>query len=458
VFIKTFLVSNFDKDILDIKQDTLKLPINEVEDFLKGKSALLELKGYSLAKIKLTNQSVVNTILTCELTINLNTKRKFDNLVINGYDKFPKNIKKNWERMLKNKTFNQKLVAQIYDDFDQFPFVTQTKYPEILFTKDSTKLYTYIERTKPNKFDGFIGFANDADNKLVFNGYLDLDLINILNSGERFNLFWKNDGKQQTTFNLGTEIPYLFKSPLGLKANINIFKQDSIFQNTKTNLNLGYYLTYSKKIFLGIQNINSVDIQNNLTANLNTYKSTFYTTSFQYLKRNTANFLFPEKTKVDLQFGYGNRTNEIAKTAQFFTEINLKQRFNLNDKNFITATNQTFYLNSNDYLVNELYRFGGINSIRGFRENTLQANFFSGIFLEYQYAIAPNLYLKTITDYGYFQDKTSNLQDNLLGLGFGFGLLTNNGLLNFVYATGSSGNQAIKLSNSIVQISFTTNF
>ena len=51
-----------------------------------------------------------------------------------------------------------------------------------------------------------------------------------------------------------------------------------------------------------------------------------------------------------------------------------------------------------------------------------------------------------------------NLTENLLGLGFGFGLFTNNGIFNLVYANGSTSDQGIKLANSIVQISFKTNF
>ncbi len=58
--------------------------------------------------------------------------------------------------------------------------------------------------------------------------------MNNLNAGEEFTLYWKSDGKNQKTFNIGIELPYIFKSPFGLKANLNIFKQDSTFQNTKT--------------------------------------------------------------------------------------------------------------------------------------------------------------------------------------------------------------------------------
>ena len=115
-------------------------------------------------------------------------------------------------------------------------------------------------------------------------------------------------------------------------------------------------------------------------------------------------------------------------------------------------------MQSDTYIINELYRFGGINSVRGFNENSLQANAFTSILTEYRYVLSPSIYVHSIVDYAYFQDKTSNLQDNLLGLGFGFGLLTKNGLFNIIYANGSTKDQTIKLSNSIVHISLKATF
>ena len=105
------------------------------------------------------------------------------------------------------------------------PFVSQIKYPEVLLTKDSTKVYLYLEKRKNNSFDGFLGFGNkETTQKLQFNGYLDLNLYNNLNSGERFNLYWKNDGNKQSTFNVNLDLAYIFKSPMALKTNLRIFK------------------------------------------------------------------------------------------------------------------------------------------------------------------------------------------------------------------------------------------
>ena len=88
----------------------------------------------------------------------------------------------------------------------------------------------------------------------------------------------------------------------------------------------------------------------------------------------------------------------------------------------------------------------------------MQGNFYSSILTEYRYLVSSNLYVHTIFDYGYYQDKTINKTDKLLGLGFGFGLLTKNGLFNLVYANGSSQGQEIKFSNSIVHISLKASF
>ena len=447
-----------EKSLLQEGNDSLIIITSEVENFMKSKMALLEKKGYLLANLKLVNQRRKENNLLSDLHLKLNSKRKITDIVIVGYDKFPTGIKKAITKKAKKATFNQENLKQINEEFSKLQFVNQLKYPEILFTTDSTKIFVYLEKSKPNKFDGFIGFSNDDKSKLTFNGYLDLQLQNILNSGEKFNLYWKNDGNSQTSFNLGTEIPYLFKSPIGIKANLRIFKQDSTFQNTITDLNLGYYFSYNTKAYLGYQKTNSVDIQNTNSFSLNDFTNTFFTSSFEHVNYATDNFIFPEQTKVFAKVGLGNRTISGAKSNQFFGQLELNHYFELNHKNSIFIKNQSYYLQSDSYIINELYRFGGINSIRGFNENSLQANVFSGIMAEYRYLVAPNLYVHSITDYGYFQDKTSDIDDKLLGLGFGFGLFTKNGLFNLIYANGSTSEQTIKLSNSIVHISFKTNF
>ncbi|MCF6130361.1 hypothetical protein L1S35_11810 [Flavobacterium sp. AS60] len=441
-----------------IKNDTLTIPYEETESFLNATLKKLETNGFSMAKVKLVNIQKSKDFLTADLSITTEIKRQVNDIVINGYDKFPEGHKKNIIRLYRNKVFNQKNLDKLYNDFEKFRFVKQSKYPEILFTKDSTKIYVYLEKTKPNTFDGYVGFTNDENKKVIFSGYIDLVLNNILNSGEKLSLYWKSDGQDQKTFNLGVELPYIFKSPLGIKAELNIFKQDSTFQNTKTAINLGYYFNYNTRLYLGYQSTESSDIQNINSSTLSDFDNSYITTALEYVDFKNDDFLFPEKTSIDLKIGTGKRDAKLISDSQFFGSLFAKHNFYLNPRNIVNIKSQNFYLQSSNYIVNELQRFGGINSIRGFNENSLQGNLFGSILSEYRYVLTPNLYVHSIIDYGYLQDKTADSNQNLLGLGFGFGLLTKNGLFNIVYANGSTNEQAIKLSNSIVHISFKASF
>ena len=460
-FIHIYIGKKFQKNIgnaYTIKNDTIILPYAESELFLNMVLRNLESTGFSMAKVKLINIQQINKNLIADLSISKELKRQVNDIVINGYDKFPVGHKKNIIRLYRNKIFNQKNLERLYNDFEKFRFVKQSKYPEILFTKDSTKVYVYLEKTKPNTFDGYVGFTNNETKKVVFSGYVDLVLNNILNSGEKLSLYWKSDGQDQKTFNLGVELPYVFKSPLGLKAELNIFKQDSTFQNTKTGIDLGYYFNYNTRLYLGYQSTESSDIQNVNSSTLSDFNNSYVTSALEFLDFKNDDFLFPEKTYFDLKIGTGKRDSKLISDNQFFASLFIKHNFYLNDKNIVNLKSQNFYLQSGNYIVNELQRFGGINSIRGFNENSLQGNLFGSVLTEYRYVLSSGLYVHTIIDYGYLQDKTSKSNQNLLGIGFGFGLLSKNGLFNIVYANGTTNNQVIKLSNSIVHISFKASF
>lgn len=454
--------------IFDTKQDTIVLPYSQTELFLKHTTQNLEQNGYAFAKVKLINIYKKSQHLYADLAISTGNKRNLNTIEIkytNELQKkqFPKGAEKQINKKYKNKIFSQEIVKQIYDDFEAFDFINQIKFPEILFTKDTTKVFVYLEKKKANNFDGYLGFNSTENKKIQFNGYLDLTLVNALRNGEEISIYWKNDGNNQKLFNANLEIPYLFNSPIAIKAQINIFKQDSIFQNTKTALQLGYLLDYNKRFYLGYESTESSDIQNFNNQNLSDFKNSFYTSSIEFKKPNKTNKLFPVKTLLNLTIGTGNRTTTTTKSLkQNLLNFNIMNNSYVNEKNIINVKIQNYYLKSDSYLTNELYRFGGINSIRGFTENSLQANFMIALMTEYRYLISPNLYFNSILDYCYYEDPTnfSTIDNNekLLGIGLGFGAQTVNGLLKFAITNGKTKNEEIKFYNTNIIISYNVKF
>lgn len=453
---------------LDKTKDTITLPYSKIESFLSQTLQKLEENGFALAKLKLIAIQKKNNSLYAELQFESDKQRQLNSIVVKFADNgkknsFPEGHLKQMNRKYNNSIFNKDIVNKIHADFNKFGFVSQIKYPEILFTKDSTKVYVYLEKRKSNNFDGFIGFTNNENNKLVFNGYLDLTLENALKAGEQFSLNWKSDGNNQKTFKASIDLPYLFKSPIGLKAQIYIFKQDSIFQNTKTAIDLGYFVDYNTRIYVGYQSTESSDIQNTNNSTISDYKNSFLTSNLEYSKFDYINTTFPKKSSLSLTLGTGNRTTNgfeetLGSNKQTFININAMHNFYLNKKNCFNINYQNYFLKSDTYIINELFRFGGINSIRGFAENSLQASFMTAIITEYRYIISPDLYLHSILDYGYYQDDSAKNKGNLLGIGIGLGLKTKNGLFKLAFTNGSTENQEIKFYNTIINICYNVKF
>jgi hypothetical protein len=439
--------------------DTIIIPYIELTKLLDFGLKKLETKGESLSKLQVTQISKRKNHLVGVIAYLPEKSRTLNALVIKGMNHFPAGYLKNLSRLYKKTPFNHALVNKLKKEFDSYPFCTQLKYPEIQFTTDSTSLYIYAQKRNANTFDGFIGFSNSETKNITLSGYVDVLFQNIVNTGESVSITWKSNGNQQKSFAGLIELPYLFNSPFALKTQLHLFKQDSTFQNTKTAMQIGYYIRFHKRLYLGYQSSESSDIQNTNSASLADFKNHFTTLSYAYINHTSTDLFFTEKTKLKIECGTGSRNTLTKKNTQYFISSNLKHDWALNDKNHLVIKNELFYLQSDSFLINELARFGGINSLVGFNENSLQANFYSITRTEYRYRLSSSLYWSALIDYGLYQDQTVSVKSSTLtGLGTGIKLATKTGLLSLYYAAGSAQNQTFNSKNALFHVSLTSFF
>src|SRR5690606_2602782 len=171
------------KRILNINNQSVEIAIDKTENFISNYLQVLEKQGYSISQIKLDNQVVTNDYINAQLKVVLDEKRRIDLITINPYTNFPKGINKQLLKKYIKKDFNQQTITELQKELSQFPFVKTVKPPEVLFTENKTVLYLFLEKANSNQFDGLIGFSNDDNGTVRFNGNVDLKLMNILNKG-----------------------------------------------------------------------------------------------------------------------------------------------------------------------------------------------------------------------------------------------------------------------------------
>lgn len=439
-----------------VEENFFIIKISQIENILNHINAYNGDNGYPFSKVSLSEIYKRNkNLLAASLIVdNESSQRKIDNIIIKGYEKFPKSYLKYFIGLKKNKLLSLNDLEQTTQAFNTLRFVSEIKPPELLFTKDSTAVYLYLKKLQNNSFDGFLGFGtNEETNKLQFDGYLNLSLNNNLNYGESLNLSYKSDENEQRQIFLNLILPYILKSPVGVNLSLDLFKRDSTFTTTNQQINVFYPFKSKFNIEAGYTSLQSNVLSNSFNESLENFNSYFFSSSLSYTNFNTKNILFPLKTYAFLRFGFGQRKSESTNENQFKIGATFSKNIYLNAKNIIYVKFKGDYLKSDTYFENELFRFGGINSIRGFEENTLIASAVGVLNTEYRYVASKNLYLHTIFDAAYFENPALNSNEKLFGIGFGFGLLTDAGLIQLNYATAKAENQKFDLKNSKLHVS-----
>jgi len=442
------------------KENYFIIPIQQGREILEKLNQLQTKNGNTFGKLKLTNLTTQDTIVVATLKTSEKSKRIIDSITIKGYEKFPKSFITYFAGIKKGAVFDNKQVIKKNNALNSLGFANSIKPPQALFEKEKTTLYLYLEKQNFNTFDGIIGFAtNEQTQNIVFNGYIDLVLNNNLNYGEQFVLKYKADGADQESLTLKTQLPYLFKTPFGIQAELNIFRRDSTFSSTSQSLNVSYQISPSSKAHIGIVGKTSNELlsENQNLENLKDFSSSFLTTGITFIKFQQ-NTLFPVKTFLNLDIGIGNRKTTSKNTKQVTISNVINHSVNFNQKNSIYLQNTTNVMTSDTYLTNELFRFGGINSMRGFLENNIDASMFSILNTEYRYLVNQQTYLHSIIDLGYFENEILKQKEKLYSFGFGLGMTTKAGLLKFSIANGNIDGQAFKFSNSKIHLSIASQF
>lgn len=448
---------------ISTENNEITIPFPSVETVLNYLNLRLSEMGDPFVTVELQNikpSKSYNNTLEAALIIYSEEMRRVNNIKIRGYEKFPKAFLKYTIGLREGMVFQKEKINSQSRLLNNLGFVKNTKSPEVLFTNESTDLYLYLKKVPNNLFDGILGFTtNEETNKLELNGYINLLLRNNLNFGEQLQIQYQNDGNLQERFQVETELPYILQTPFGIELGLTFFKQDSTFLTVEKNALANYRFNTRTKTFVGYKDYESSNLQDELQAGgfVQDYSSRFFVFGGSFsIPQNS--ILFPNKSTVILKNELGKRETGQLDANQYRLNFKANHIFNLNTINSIYFKNSSGYLSSENYLANELYRFGGINSIRGFDENSIDASFYSVLNTEYRFLLNLNTYLHSITDLAYFENPITDSKSQIYSFGLGIGLLTKAGKFKFEIANGTFEGQTFKFYNTKIHLSLQTRF
>lgn len=406
-------------------------------------------QGFVFNRVKSQFKGMKDEIPLVDLTVVKSAERKIDKIVLQGYEKVPKRFMKNLENEYQGKSYQEATLAKLAQSLQNHPFLILQKAPQTLFTKDSTQVFLALQKKKSNSFDGVIGFGNDKTDKFTFNGSLNLNFRNMFNSFETVNIFWQRNPDKGQTFDLQTDIPYLFKSNIGGNFKVNIFRQDSTYANVK----------FTPALYLHLQNNQKIGVRG--TFETSSVIDSLYVQGRDYNKQGiglwydytepTEIELFQFKTRLRLEADYittnYSKENIAANQTQYF--ISGERNFQISGNNYLNIKAESALLSSkNDFSVNELLRFGGWNSFRGFNEKSLFADLYYFGTAEYRYLVGSQAFFDVFGQYGEFHNKSLGLKPKIYSFGLGFNFFLPIGLMSFQISNGNEFGNPIKFGDT----------
>ena len=453
----------------DLTEKTMRnLAFNpaEISRLLRQCLQTYENNGYPFCKVYLANTEIRDGTLEADLVIEKYHLVRISKIHLAGDPVVSPKLISGYIQIREGDLFNQEKINGISSRLKQIPFIDEIKPSELLFTPEGVELFLYLRAKPVSLANGVVGLQPDpVKNKMFLTGELRLKLVNTLKKAEMFEMNWRSIRQQTSSLKLHGNLPNLFQTPFGFDGQFQLYRRDSTFLELKSTLAVQYalkqgnflkgiYRRYSSNVLAGGSN-------NSSFTNLGSVETNFYGLS---LSRQTVDYLpNPRKGSIFLLEGtVGTRTTkdtaDIVETT-YRAEFQLQYYFPLAKRHVLKIANFSEVYFAPSYFENELYRFGGQISLRGFNEEEIRATSRSVTTLEYHFLLDKNSFLFAFYDQGWYENKASDfVTDTPFGFGAGFAFGTAIGNFSVSYALGSQFDNPILVRDGKVHFGYIAYF
>jgi len=449
----------------------MMIPVETVPNFLSQLSNALAQDFSPFSELKFIELKPLQyPSLFAKLQVNLLPRRKIDSLVIKGYTNIDRGLLKHNAGLKRPMPFDKKGISRAEEILSASPYINVLRPSELLFEPQRTTLYMYLEKKPANQIEGILGFGSDPQQQsLKLNGYINIQLWNNLDKSEQFDLRYKADGNQQERLEIEAALPYLGQSPLGIAGKFELFRRDSTFTTVTSGAQITYKPFGPWSLGIGYTSIKSTTGSEMFSpqSNISDFKQGLWGILFQREKRRNS-VLMPTQSFIKAQVEFGTSEQEFTDNgiSQELSKSNARQRFNIDFDYLLNLWPNHFFwfyqktaLTQGDQLrLNELYRFGGTQSLRGFNENLLETSQLHLLQSEYRLSFSEAFYIHQLTDFAYYRNEIEERMTYNYSVGLGIATVTRAGILKIQIAQGFGKRTDFSTNNTKIHLVFNSRF
>jgi outer membrane protein assembly factor BamA len=426
---------------------------NDIDNIL----TYFENRGYPLCKVKIRSlkpdrEEIFRMNVTLFVTKDsLVTLHQID---IKGNKLTKEKVILRETRLKTNSIYKHKDILSSLFVLRKLEFLDEVSEPEILFLKDRAIVTFQVKEGNANTFDGVIGYNPPKQERDIgyFTGRLQFMFQNLLGTGRFLEAYWEKKDEFTQTMRFGYEEPWLLGFPLNLGTRFSQEIRDTTYVEREWRFFLNYkpWPSLSINLETGPKAILPDSLSSRL-LNLAETRSWLFSAGFDY---NTLdNVINPTRGfYYHTDFTLGRKRNLgpdfLIEQEGWKSEINTRKIKIDAESAFLLFNRQVLYLglHGTEFKSGERFvpisdqiRFGGANTVRGYREDAFNGTMVAWLNVEYRYLLGKNSRAFIFMDVGMYERRDRDLgmvRGTKTGYGFGIRLETRLGLMGIAYGMG----------------------
>jgi outer membrane protein assembly factor BamA len=450
-------------------------PINprQVDVLLKDLLRLSENNGHPFAKVWLDSLQEVDDGLMAVVRMEQGRQVRFDSVVVRGTAKTNDRYLQASIGIQPGDLYNESMVRAVEQRVRELPFVTQRQRPFVQFTPENTKLFLFLDAKKASSINGVLGLQPDATTgNITLTGDVDLRLRNALKRGEAIDLNWRSLQNSTQDLKIHGNLPFAFNTPFGIDGSLKLFKRDTSFLELNARGGLEYIIPQGDKITVFINSKSSDRLGSNALSqpgladvSLLSYGLGGYRERYDYRFNPRRGYGYEiegstgKKSTSQAVFGQDDIPDPV-KTTQYEVLGKVVGHIPFGKRSTLRLVAQGGSMVNDDLFLNELYRIGGLKTLRGADEASIYCSSYAIGTIEYRFVFEQNSNFFLFADQGWWENTAADgyINDTPFGFGVGTTFETKAGLFSLTYALGKQFNIPIELASGKVHFGFVSLF
>jgi len=437
-----------------------------------------ENQGYPFASVKLDSITFQKEGLSACINYQRGPFITFDSLYLTGYNRVKPEYLMAYLGMYKGKPYEENIVREIANKIKLLSFVALEEEPEIVIRDGKCSVGLKLRLVKVSEVDGILGLLPNqgTGEKMLITGQVMLDLKNLFNSGKRLAFEWQSYDVNSQLLDILYDHPNIFRTPINIQGGFNLLKQDTTFLNrslsvelsliTKNSSRIGFNTDFFTSRMISLEGLDDIEsLPENNDFNLNYYGINYELYRFDNITLPTRGW----GVEIEGAIGQKKIFKNPAINEDLYSDIDLNSlqlRFTGSIEKYwhvykylVLKSRMTGgYLEGENLFGGDLFRLGGLKSIRGFMEKSFYASAYGILNLELRAHLNEQTYFMAFFDQAVITNENARTTDLPFGSGIGFSFNTDAGIFNFVLGLGKSKNQPFDFNYSKIHFGYISRF